>query len=661
MYIILIFINFLSITQQSVRAGIFCDDQLKEIYLIDKETGNRKQIAKGTNIDWKTPDIFEDLDAEPGDKIEFICHNNDGFTFGAGCFLINDKCYCYQFDTEKNEYSGIKRPYEGTASFKNDKQCVFEIKYLSEYNKKKDYIYQHLIPLDVEQIECIDNDYISIPKNEEYELKFSDYIKSPFNLKNLKISIDEENYKYFTLNKTELSPGKNFSIESNLTFLHKEHTKIKVKFTSYSIVEEGIKACKLNIRVCYDSCLDCYDKDADNDNHQCKKCKNDYFFIEGTRNCMTKKQIENIGGYYFDENDKKFKKCYIDCFHCTEKGDENDMKCLDCKAPKEYYAEPNNCIEDYENYYYSDEKRKWIKCYETCEGCNATSNEITHNCKECNKDYYFVYNEPGKCISYDEKPLNTYFDTETERFEKCNERRRKMMDQAISQIRPKYSVLLTEYNRLYEHKTRILKDWREKPSLLDTLDSFSDAMCRVTAQIIRYRASYMSRLDEAVKPIHADFSGKGEKIELLYHTVSTVRDPFSSAKEIYYDVCDHQEKHRQAELDSAQCLTGAHKDDVEILINGRSARSFASQGQTRTAALSMKLAEREIILQETGEYPILLLDDVLSELDEKRQEFVLNRIGGGQTLITCCEDTDISGRTGGKVFTVNGGRIRECI
>ena len=238
--------------------------------------------------------------------------------------------------------------------------------------------------------------------------------------------------------------------------------------------------------------------------------------------------------------------------------------------------------------------------------------------------------------------------------------RRKMMDQAISQIRPKYGVLLTEFNRLYEHKTRILKDWREKPSLLDTLDSFSDALCRTSAQIIRYRASYMSRLNTAVKPIHADFSGKGEEIELIYHTVSTVRDPFASAKEIYYDICEHQESHRQAELDSAQCLTGAHKDDVEILINGRSARSFASQGQTRTAALSVKLAEREIILQETGEYPILLLDDVLSELDEKRQEFVLNRIGGGQTLITCCEDTDISGRTGGKVFSVNGGHIREC-
>ena len=238
--------------------------------------------------------------------------------------------------------------------------------------------------------------------------------------------------------------------------------------------------------------------------------------------------------------------------------------------------------------------------------------------------------------------------------------RRRMMDQAISQIRPKYSALLSEFNRLYEQKTRILKDWKEKPSLLDTLDTFSDGLCRVSAQMIRYRAAYLARLNDAIGSIHAEFSGRGEHLTLKYHTVSTVRDPFANAKEIYYDICDHQEKHRQAELDSALCLTGAHKDDVEFLINGVSARSFASQGQTRTAALSVKLAERDIILQETGEYPVLLLDDVLSELDEKRQSFVLNRIGGGQTLITCCEDADISSRTGGKVFFVEGGRIRPC-
>lgn len=236
--------------------------------------------------------------------------------------------------------------------------------------------------------------------------------------------------------------------------------------------------------------------------------------------------------------------------------------------------------------------------------------------------------------------------------------RRRLMDNAISQIRPRYAEYLSEFNKLYEHKTRILKDWREKPSLLDTLDDFSDGMCRASAQIIRYRAAFAARLDKAAAPIHREFSGEGEELSIKYKTVSSVRDPFASAREIYYDICEHQERHRQAELDSAQCLTGAHKDDLEIYINGNVARSFASQGQTRTAALSMKLAEREIFLAETGEYPILLLDDVLSELDSKRQEFVLNRIGGGQTLITCCEDEGISGRTGGKVLFVQGGRIR---
>lgn len=236
--------------------------------------------------------------------------------------------------------------------------------------------------------------------------------------------------------------------------------------------------------------------------------------------------------------------------------------------------------------------------------------------------------------------------------------RRRLMDNAICQIRPRYAEILTEFNRLYEHKTRILKDWREKPSLLDTLDEFSDGMCRASANIIRYRAAFAARLNAAAPPIHREFSGEGEKLDIKYCTVSSVRDPAAPAREIYYDICEHQEKHRQAELESGQCLTGAHKDDLEISINARPARSFASQGQTRTAALSIKLAEREIFLAETGEYPILLLDDVLSELDIKRQEFVLNRIGGGQTLITCCEDEGISRRTGGRVLFVEKGRIR---
>jgi DNA replication and repair protein RecF len=236
--------------------------------------------------------------------------------------------------------------------------------------------------------------------------------------------------------------------------------------------------------------------------------------------------------------------------------------------------------------------------------------------------------------------------------------RRRLLDTAIGQIRPQYNEILSEFNRLFEHKTRILKDWREKPSLLETLDEFSDGLCRCSAKLIRYRAAYTARLQEASIPVHREFSGSGEELGILYKTVSTVSNPFASEKEIYYELCDHQESHRRAEIESGQCLTGAHKDDLDISINGNTARNFASQGQSRTAALSIKLAEREILLKETGEYPILLLDDVLSELDGKRQEFVLNRIGGGQTLITCCEDEGISGRTGGKVIFVEQGRVK---
>lgn len=235
--------------------------------------------------------------------------------------------------------------------------------------------------------------------------------------------------------------------------------------------------------------------------------------------------------------------------------------------------------------------------------------------------------------------------------------RRKLLDEAISQIRPQYAETLAEFNRLFEHKTRILKDWREKPSLLDTLDEFSEGLCRCSAKLIRYRAAYAKKMNECAALIHSEFSS-GENLEIQYRTVSTVSDPFASVKDIYYEILEHQEAHRRAEIESEQCLTGAHKDDLEININGSAARSFASQGQTRTAALSIKLAERDILLNETGEYPILLLDDVLSELDTKRREFVLNRIGGGQTIISCCEDEEISQRTNGKVFFVEKGRIR---
>ncbi|MBQ8974276.1 MAG: DNA replication/repair protein RecF [Oscillospiraceae bacterium] len=235
--------------------------------------------------------------------------------------------------------------------------------------------------------------------------------------------------------------------------------------------------------------------------------------------------------------------------------------------------------------------------------------------------------------------------------------RRRLMDMCLCQLRPRYAAALADYNRLYEDKSRILKDWREKPSLLDALDEFNLQMCYKSAQIIYYRANFARLLSEHAARIHRDFSGGGEELSVRYQTMKTVSEPTRAPKELLGEVIEHQRSHKSAEIDSGMCLSGIHKDDLLIDINGSPAKSYASQGQTRTAALSLKLAEREIHMQDAGEYPILLLDDVLSELDAGRQDFVLNMIGQGQVFITCCEDENIASRTGGRVITVEDGRI----
>ncbi len=235
--------------------------------------------------------------------------------------------------------------------------------------------------------------------------------------------------------------------------------------------------------------------------------------------------------------------------------------------------------------------------------------------------------------------------------------RRGFLDECICQLRPRYTVALAEYRRLHEHKIRILRDSEEKPSLLDTLDEFSFGMAKAGAVLIHYRAHFVKRLCETAPAIHGDFSGGRERLVLRYETVSTVTDPEAGPQVIFQQLLEHQERHRAAEIASRQCLSGPHKDDLMVEIDGQSAKSFASQGQTRTAALSLKLAAREIFQRDTGEYPALLLDDVLSELDPKRQEFVLNRIRGGQVFITCCEDDRLPKLLGGKVFHIKNGVI----
>ena len=236
--------------------------------------------------------------------------------------------------------------------------------------------------------------------------------------------------------------------------------------------------------------------------------------------------------------------------------------------------------------------------------------------------------------------------------------RRKFMDNALCQLRPRYAAALTAYNRAYDHKTRILRDSEERPDLLAALPDFNEQLVRFGAVLVHYRSQFASRLSQYAAMHHRECSGGREVLEVRYQTVSAVTDPSAEVSVLTEQLRRHMEDHQIAERASRLCLSGPHKDDLSVTIDGRDAKSYASQGQTRTAALSMKLAEREIYKNATGEYPVLLLDDVLSELDPKRQEFVLNRIAGGQVFITCCEDDRLPRMLGGRVFHVEHGVIR---
>ena len=215
--------------------------------------------------------------------------------------------------------------------------------------------------------------------------------------------------------------------------------------------------------------------------------------------------------------------------------------------------------------------------------------------------------------------------------------RRRLGDHALCQLRPNYDAALTEYNRILDQKSRILKDHFDHPAVLEILPEYNTRLCQVGALLISYRARFYESLGKAAASYHGSFTGGSEEFSLQYHTVSTVTDPFAPVAKLTEDLQDHLQRHYRAELESGLCLTGPHKDDFSVTLSGIDLKAYGSQGQTRTAAISLKLAQRELMGREWGEEPVLLLDDVLSELDPGRQDFVLNQIVSGQVFITCCE------------------------
>ena len=233
--------------------------------------------------------------------------------------------------------------------------------------------------------------------------------------------------------------------------------------------------------------------------------------------------------------------------------------------------------------------------------------------------------------------------------------RRRLADNALCQLRPNYEAALNEYGKILEQKNRILKDHYENPGLLDILPEYNTRLCQVGALLISYRARYFEALGKAAAVYHGNFSAGAEEFCLEYRTVSTVKDPFAPVSELTEALQEHLQSHYRAELESGQCLTGPHKDDFDITLSGLSLKAFGSQGQVRTGTISLKLAQRDLMAAQSGQMPVLLLDDVLSELDARRQDFVLNQISEGQVFITCCEPGRFT--TLGKTIEIRKGEV----
>lgn len=235
------------------------------------------------------------------------------------------------------------------------------------------------------------------------------------------------------------------------------------------------------------------------------------------------------------------------------------------------------------------------------------------------------------------------------------EKRRKFIDRELCQIKPAYYDNLAKYKRILMQRNAYLKEYETDKSILDVWDM---QLARHGAAITEYRKEFIKKLSIISSNIHSGISNGRENLKINYSPNLELYDDKKIQEEIFYSTL---KKSFENDIRQRTTTRGPHKDDIEFFINDINARSFGSQGQQRTAALSLKLAETSIIKEESGETPILLLDDVMSELDLERQEFLIKSLSETQLFITTTEIPDILKEklTDGKVFYVENGKIKE--
>ncbi len=232
--------------------------------------------------------------------------------------------------------------------------------------------------------------------------------------------------------------------------------------------------------------------------------------------------------------------------------------------------------------------------------------------------------------------------------------RRYFIDSALCQIKSNYRKLLKEYNRALSQRNSLLKDLVKHPELDSMLYIWNQNLARTGAKIIYQRLKYIDALMPYASEVYLGISSNKEKIELKY----------SGCDEFIEDVYDIEEKLLKAfeesklpDIMNRNTTKGPHRDDIEIMINGKSARVYGSQGQQRSCVLAIKLAEAALLKKMTGVEPVALLDDVMSELDEKRQDYILNNIKSSQVFITCCDKEQILRLKKGKTIHIEDGKI----
>ena len=213
--------------------------------------------------------------------------------------------------------------------------------------------------------------------------------------------------------------------------------------------------------------------------------------------------------------------------------------------------------------------------------------------------------------------------------------RRQNLDVLISQIRPGYLSSLSELRKIVDSKNALLRMERPNVTMLDIMD---EKLAGISESIIMYRSLYINRIEKLAKDVQFDISGGSEKLEMRYN--SCIGDACGlDADAIGKAVRDKIAESREREMRLNETIIGPHREDIGFFINGTEAKLYASQGQQKTIVMAEKLAEVELLKAETGENPVLLLDDIMSELDKSRREYILGSIKDVQILITCT-DTD---------------------